>query len=120
MSKTLLLQSWDTHKLLNNKPCQEIDKINVNEYDYVVGPYLINGNHWTAFIIDIPKLLFLSLDPKKFKSDHLDVHFENWLNYYKSRYESSSHWAKRIIDHPLQTDGYNCGVYGMLFIKNYV
>jgi hypothetical protein len=55
LSKTLLLQYWDTHKLLNNKPCQEIDKINVNEYDNTVGPYLINGNYWTAFIIDIPK-----------------------------------------------------------------
>ena len=119
LDNTVILDYWDTNKLFNNKPEHQIDKINVNQYDYIVGPYLINGNHWTAIIIDVQEKLFLAIDPQIFKSDLLDNQFEIWLQYC-IRHESSSVWKKTIIDHPIQNDEYNCGVFVMLFITNYI
>ena len=120
LSKTIILQYWDIHKLLNNKQCSELDKINVNDYDFIVGPYLVGLNHWNALIINVKDILFLSIDPQKVKSDLLDIHFKTWLSYYESHYGSFNNWKKIYIDHPIQTDGCNCGVFVMMFIVNYV
>jgi Ulp1 family protease len=119
LSKAIILQYWDIHKLLNNKQFHELDKINVNDFAFIVGPYLVGLNHWNALIINIKDTFFLSIDSHKIKSDLLDIHFKDWLSYYESHYGSSNNLKKIYIDHPLKIDGRNCGVFVMLFIVNY-
>ena len=121
MPNTIILQYWDVLKLFNHLPCPQLDKLDINNYDFIVGPHLINQNHWTAIIIDIKKKLFLSIDPQKYKSHLLDIHFNSWLQYYESQgYLQSTIWKKIAIDHPIQTDTCNCGVFVMLLIEQYI
>jgi len=97
-----------------------VRQLDIIKYDFIVGPHLINENHWIAVIIDVKKKLFLSIDPQKYKSDLFDIYIDSWLHYYESRYSKNASWRTMTIDHPIQTDGCNCGVFVMLFIEHYI
>lgn len=116
---TLILNYWDSQKILNNQSGSILDKFDINQYQYIVGPHLINQNHWIAIIIDVELKHFYSLDPLKYRTNLLEQHFDNWIQFC-SRFGKSDFWKQMTIDHPIQTDSYNCGIFVMIFIANYI
>ena len=61
------------------------------------------------------------LDPMNKSTPRLDKCFKSWCNYYHSRKNKhDASWKIRKIDHPLQKDHYNCGVFVIQFIKHYL
>ena len=63
---------------------------------------------------------FLLLDPLK-QSKILDGTFASWLAYYKKRKDQENvAWENETIAHPMQSDHFNCGIFVMNFIKQYI
>ena len=40
-----------------------LDKIDINSLNYIAGPYLIDNNHWLAFIVYMIRSRVILLDP---------------------------------------------------------
>ena len=117
LKNTCVLNYWQISQIINNNQCTLLEKINLHDYEYIVGPHLINKNHWVAVIINVKHFLFSLIDPKKQQTELLDQHFQNWIQYYNTRYDKSG-WSEMIVDH--QTDNFNCGVFEMLFISSFI
>ena len=118
---SIVLSPGHVNQLLDKEKCSYLDKININYLNFITGQHHINNNHWIAMIIDIIKGEFILLDPKQKSSSILDKSFQSWVNYYNSRKQKYViDWKIRKIDHPLQTDHYNCGLFVIHFIKNYL
>ena len=48
--------------------------------------------------------------------------FETWKYYYHHRQDDKHDegWQLNYINHPIQTDNYNCGVFVINFIKRFI
>ena len=98
-----------------------IDRLKIENHSYIVGPYLINKNHWNALIINIDDREFMLLDPFTVTPTFAQKSFDTWCNYYKTRpIRNDTEWRLTSINHPFQTDFYNCGVFVILFIKRFL
>ena len=98
-----------------------INKVDIHNYNFLVGPHLVNNNHWNAFIVDMLNKKFYLIDPQKIQEQVLNKCFNNWLWFYNNRVDSvPCEWNLVNIDHPKQTDTYNCGVFVSYFIHNIV
>ena len=109
-------------KLITVGTSPYLDKHKINDYDYIVGPHLINGNHWLALIIDMCKKRFILIDPMQVFFD-FNSNYECWLNYYNQRKDTdlTISWHKDLFQpHPIQTDFFNCGIFTINFIHQYV
>ena len=61
------------------------------------------------------------MDPINQNSSIRDKCFQSWLTYYNSRNDKhAAQWTISIIDHPIQEDHFNCGVFVINFIKCYL
>jgi Ulp1 family protease len=100
----------------------------VKNYRYIVGPHLINQNHWLALIIDLETSRFFLLDPLLMESPLLKFAEESWTRYYFSRkdHDKNTKWNDpnnyRTVynQRSLQSDNFNCGVYVIKYITTYV
>ena len=123
MPKTLVL-SYDAFEELfssGQSKCLDAHK-QLHMYTYIVGPHLLNRNHWLAVIIDLSKFRFMLIDPMKEMPLIFESTFKFWLCYYKSRNDYQPYaWNNEVVTdtRPFQTDGYNCGIFVINFIKNY-
>jgi Ulp1 family protease len=116
-----ILSSWHVTQVLETGKCSTLDKIDLDKQNIIAGPYNINNNHWLAFIIDIIRLEFILLDPMNHSPSILDKCFQSWSKYYNSRnVKKHIEWTVRKIKHPLQQDHFNCGVFVINLIKNYI
>lgn len=98
---------------LNDKP--------IHDFFFLLGPHLINTNHWTAIIINIPSKEFTFIDPFGASTDVVNEMFNKWLNYYHRRHDAQhSNWKIRKFEHPIQKDSWNCGIYVCKFIEEVV
>ena len=102
-----------------------LSKIDIHNYNYIVGPHHVNGNHWTAVIIDVYLAQFQVIDPKGTNFELSNRCFQSWIQYYNLRDDASiEDWNHnlRSIKHPIQhdKDDHNCGIYVCLFIDQYV
>ena len=73
-------------------------------------------------MIDIKQKKFLLLDPQQLTFD-FGSQYECWLNYYKQRKDADlaiSWHQDHIFKHPIQTDYFNCVVFTINFIEQYV
>ena len=99
-----------------------LDRYKINDYNFIVGPHLINGNHWLALIIDMRKKNFILLDPMQSFFD-FNINYECWLNYYNKRKDADLKiaWHKDLFQpHPIQTDYFNCGIFTIMYIQQYI
>lgn len=93
----------------------------------LIMPLLVNENHWCLVIADMNLKKFTYLDP--FGKEHLTqgrwlAGFLTTLQKYKFSHSIkdplTDNWRIQQIDHNLQTDDYNCGIYILMFIDNFV
>lgn len=124
LPNTILLSCGVFHHLFKNARSPYLDRYKqLHAYNFIVGPHIINNNHWLAVIIDLTKFRFILLDPLKLVSPKLEETFNSWLIYYKSRTDcKADKWNDKSLDEssrPIQTDGYNCSIFVINFIKSY-
>ena len=109
-------------KLITSGTSPYLDRFKLNDFKFIVGPHLINGNHWLALIIDLSHKRFMLLDPMQpFFS--FDSQYECWINYYNKRKDAdlSISWHHdSIYQIPIQTDYFNCGIFTITFIEQFV
>ena len=108
-------------KLITSGTSPYLDRFKIHDFNFTVGPHLINDNHWLA-LIDMRQKEFALLDPQQPFSNH-DINYENWLNYYNKRkdVDHSISWHQdSIFKLPIQTDYFNCGVFTINYIEQYV
>ena len=128
MADSLIMSDGLVNHLLDKQTSKYLDKIDINGLNFIAGPYLINNNHWLAFIVDMIRYRFILLDPLHKISPIVDNAFKSWIKYYNSRSHSTStsvdqtnlEWEIHHVDHPLQSDSYNCGVFVIHFINKYI
>ena len=107
--------------MLDTEKCAFLDMIDIWELNMIAGPYNVNNNHWIAAIIDCIRAKFIRLDPLNKPPPILDKCFKSWCTNYNSRkHKDDITWTIWKIDHPLQMDNFNCGVFVILFIKHYM
>jgi Ulp1 family protease len=98
-----------------------LEKINIHESQFIVGPHFVDNNHWLAMIIDMKKQHFYLIDPKKDNPELLQHHFDQWVQYYNRRIDKLDiTWSKMTIEHPIQTDNYNFAIFVMNFIQMFI
>ena len=114
-----MLNYYQIDSIINNKDCSRIEQTNIHDYQFIVGPHFINF-HWYAVIIDIGNHQFYLIDPKGIDDDLLQYHFDKWVQYYNKRVDKNIVWHKMKINHPIQTDNYNCAIFVINFIYFYV
>ena len=118
---TVILSSCHVTQLFETEKSRALDYVNISEMNFIAGAYNVDNNHWLALIIDVNKDEFILLDPMNKSTPRLDKCFKSWCNYYHSRKNKhDASWKIRKIDHPLQKDHYNCGVFVIQFIKHYL
>lgn len=61
---TLILTTNDFSLIFDNQQRPYLTNYDINDYNYIVGPYIIDKNHWIAIIIDIITCDVYFLDPK--------------------------------------------------------
>ena len=85
-----------------------------------MGPYLFNKIHWLALIIDVIRKKFILIDPKLPATPLSVSSFNSFQNYYASRTDfiPNFDWINETIEHPIQQDNSNCGVFVIGFISN--
>ena len=110
-----------THQLINEERSPYLDNFQIHNYNFIVGPHLVNNNHWLALIISLKHRQFLLLDPLNLECPLTGKAFQNWLKYYYTRKDcDQEEWKINKIKHPLQTDNHSCGVFVINFIKNFI
>ena len=53
LNKTLIMSDCLVNQLIDHQKSKFLDKRDINDLFYIAGPYLINNNHWVAFIVDM-------------------------------------------------------------------
>jgi hypothetical protein len=94
----------------------------VSKYRYIVGPVLVNNNHWNCFFVDLETADFVFLDPKLDKADNELPAFDNWKRFYGSIDQNKEWSILRIenITRQKDLDSYNCGVYILQYLKRLI
>jgi hypothetical protein len=121
LPSTIIINYALAHMLINEQRSPYLDRFKIHDFKFIAGPHLVNNNHWLALIINIENRKFMLLDPLNKQSLILDTAFASWSAYYKTRRDQESYvWKKETIDHPMQSDNFNCGVFVMNFIKQFI
>ena len=121
LPSTIIINYALAHMLINEQRSPYLDRFKIHDFKFIAGPHLVNNNHWLALIISIENRKFMLLDPLNKQSLILDTAFASWSAYYKTRRDQESYvWKKETIDHPMQSDNFNCGVFVMNFIKQFI
>ena len=118
---SIILSACEVSQLMLSSKCHQLNYANLDDLNFIAGPYNINNNHWLAVIIDINKEEFILLDPLVKSTPLADGCFESWCTYYNNRkHKREIKWSLKHVDHPIQTDHFNCGVFVIRFIEKYL
>ena len=60
---TLIMRDGIVNYLIKCQKSKYLDKIDINSLNYIAGPYLIDNNHWLAFIVYMIRSRVILLDP---------------------------------------------------------
>ena len=127
LKKTLIMSDCLVNQLIDHQKSKYLDKRDINDFFYIAGPYLINNNHWVAFIVDMIRYKIILLDPMLVSSPLVDKALQSSVKYYNSLTtfntslnQSNAIWKIHHVEHPIQTDHYNCGIFVIHFVKEYI
>ena len=101
--------------LLNSKPLEDLTKLR-----FGVGPLLVDGNHWNAFLVDLGSDELSLLDPFGNNDARSQDIMSSWQTYWNNNRSEPNDWTIKRVDHPIQQDGFSCGVFVCLFIEHFV
>ena len=108
-------------RIFNQQHRSNLHTIQIQDYDFIVGAYNIENVHWVAIIIDAKLHNVDVLDPKENHSTLSQKFLNSWLQYFKNRADIIDlKWENSKIQHPIQSDSYNCEVFVCYFIEQYV
>ena len=117
---SIILSAVEVSQLMLRSKCHQLNDSNLDDLNFIAGPYNIDNYHWLAVIIDIIKEEFILLDPLVKCTPLADRCFESWCTYYNNRKNKREiKWTLKHVDHPIQTDHFNCGVFVIRFIEKY-
>jgi hypothetical protein len=51
-------------RIFNNGASSRLEKDDIHNSNYIVGPHIINRNHWVSVIVDMNSANFQVLDPR--------------------------------------------------------
>ncbi len=123
LGNTLVVHYDAWFRIFNNSVSSRLEKIDIHNYNYIVGPHIVNRNHWVSVIVDINSALFQVIDPRGKSYKFSNTLFDTWVTYYDNRNDASiKKWFNNSenIKHPIQKDDYNCGVFACLFIQHFI
>ena len=123
MNNALVVNLNDWWQIFKHRENHSLDKIDIHNYHYIVGPYFIKNCHWVAVIINIQTQTFQVIDPKGDSAALSQQCKDSWVQYYNRRHDIKiEKWNNNTkIQHPVQTtqDNHNCGVFVCLLIEHY-
>ena len=121
LKSTIVISYEIINHLITRGTCAYLDRFKINDYNFIVGPHLINSNHWVALIINLKDKIFFLLDPRN-QFANFETQYECWINYYNNRRDADHTiaWHKDTVPHPVQEDYFNCGVFTVNFITDYI
>jgi hypothetical protein len=94
---------------------------NLTNYDQIVMPLLINGNHWTCVLINNSTCEFIYINPFIATHEETKQKFELWRQFSESRREFQLFkWTCKNVNHSVQNDSVNCGVFICVFIQRFI
>ncbi len=76
--KILLMSSNAITNILIQKKFDYYAKINLFDYDSMVGAVLVNESHWNLFYVSIKNKTFTLIDPMEASKSFLLKTFTNW------------------------------------------
>ena len=53
-------------------------------------------------------------------NDSSRQHFNNWVTYYSQFHNNNTNWSVFKINHPVQTDVFNCAIFVINFIELFI
>ena len=77
----------------------------------MAGPVHLNENHWALLIASIQTRLMIYIDPYDATNSEKDRVLSNWFSFCKIRTMKTISWELLNINHVLQSDTNNCGVF---------
>lgn len=90
----------------------------MENYKTIFGFINENRIHWTCFLINTQDNTILYLDPQGENEQNKDKLLNNWKNFCKSiPVFLNKKWKIETINHSIQRDSNNCGVYVCQFLK---
>ncbi|XP_052271674.1 uncharacterized protein LOC127872383 [Dreissena polymorpha] len=86
----------------------------------IVGAYFQRGNHWNLLVIEPKKKVlyfYNSLGETAFQQRHM---LQNWKNFLGRTLNDNKNWRLEVPVHSKQTDGFNCGIYIVMFAEDHI
>jgi hypothetical protein len=105
-----VLDYYQTCKLFSGQSF--ILGVDLNFFDMICGPVLVNSNHWCGIFVDLKTLNFVYIDPYGNKDDADKKALDHWKSF-ASSHKLTRDWNLIEYDFARQevNDTYNCGVY---------
>jgi Ulp1 family protease len=123
LGNTLVVQYDAWFRIFNNGASSRLEKVDIHNYNYIVGPHIVNRNHWVSVIVDMNSANFQVIDPRGVSCELSKTFYDSWVSYYGKRNDASiKKWFHNSenIKHPLQKDKHNCGIFVCLFIEHFI
>ncbi|XP_030405247.1 sentrin-specific protease 1-like [Gopherus evgoodei] len=106
--------------ILSGRATQVKVKSELLQNDILLLPYHTPG-HWVLAIALMKKKELLIIDPLCDEIRYERTCLRNWRNFIKRlTSKSSSDWNSKIMQHPRQSDGHNCGPLILKFAETYL
>ncbi|CAC5358508.1 unnamed protein product [Mytilus coruscus] len=103
-----------------------LDKVNIEDYDILLGALCENNNHWCLLVIYPQSRELLYLNPLGEQKTHQDQYLQNWLLFISERHNRgirrnpsfSLEWSIVTRKHRKQLDSSSCGVFTLKFSEH--
>lgn len=89
--------------------CPSVQEIFAHQM--IAVPYIVNNNHWTVLLINTTSRELVYIDPLGPRADKAAELMAGWQQFI------GGDWNLVSIDHAIQEDGANCGIYVCKFIE---
>lgn len=117
----------ETSKIILADGCDDVDNqfyLNLKrqwiQKTEIFLPLNVNQNHWILIYVNVTTGTYFTFDPINSCPDH-EPFFHNFRSCYDSVFpENEIYWSINGMFHPLQNDGFNCGIFVLYFIQKII
>eukprot|EP00794_Sanderia_malayensis_P011664 gene11664-12869_t len=110
----------DAYLIVLSRTLQGV-KIQIEEYDIVMGGYHGNNCHWNLIVLKPLNGTLFFLNPLGETRQEIDKITKNWRTFWRNRVKNLNsleiEWQFVPIAHPKQKDSYNCGIFVLKFAE---
>lgn len=76
---------------------------------------IVRNNHFILIKLDIEQKKFTFIDPLGDENKKYSFYFGQVMNFLRKKKYDYKNWCTEFLDHVIQKDSYNCGVYVIYF-----